>query len=64
LGIYAEWSEGIVRSVVPGGQGEAAGVKPGMRITSVNGKPYSESLLNSVMEGNVAFTASFALDEE
>jgi len=63
LGVFADWYTGEVKSVVSGGQGEAAGVKPGMRITHVNGVSYTEKLVNEAMAGNVPFTAAFSHDE-
>jgi len=55
LGIGAEWEGGYVTRVDKGGQGDSNGIKVGDRITKIDGKTYTERLIDKRIGGEVPF---------
>jgi hypothetical protein len=59
LGLRADWAEGLVKEVVPGGQGEIAGVQVGWQFVQIDGQPYSTDLLDRRIEGSSQYVITF-----
>lgn len=67
LGLSADWTTGVVEQIVEEGQAKDLGVMEGWVITSVNGKPYTEDLLDAALAGpdpiELAFDTSMAQED-
>ena len=59
LGIVTEPGSFEIKDVVPGGQADKAGVKPGWRFASIDGKPYTEQSLRAKLKVSGKFTITF-----
>jgi hypothetical protein len=59
IGLRADWTKGIVKEVVNGGQGEKAGVQVGWKFLSVNGEPYSVDILDAKITGGDVYVITF-----
>lgn len=64
LGLSADWTTGVVEQIVEKGQAKDLDVQVGWVITSVNGEPYNEALLDAALDGKdpieIAFLTSIA----
>mmetsp|Transcript_26008 Transcript_26008/g.61377 ORF Transcript_26008/g.61377 Transcript_26008/m.61377 type:complete len:315 (-) Transcript_26008:58-1002(-) len=61
LGLGADWDSGKVTTVVPG-QAKQQGVLVGWVYYKIDGRRYSESLLNERIAGSCAYTVTFAIN--
>jgi hypothetical protein len=62
LGIYSEcWRTGLIDRVDDDSPGHRQGVREGMRFETIDGKPYTEALLDSCIRGRREYTIAFSV---
>lgn len=59
-GLKANWDTGVVKSLEEGSSLEPLGIKPGMRIVTLDGQPYATRLMNRKVALQKDFVAVFA----
>lgn len=62
LGVKANWNSGRISFVDPNSQGQRKGILAGWTIGNVNGQPYSEQLLDSVISGTDEYRVTFIVE--
>lgn len=59
LGVTADWCGGLVKIVAEGCQAQRQGVSAGMYFNTIDGKPYTEALLDEKVAGDKAYLVTF-----
>jgi len=60
VGMHADWHDGLVKTVNEGEQAHRLGVRSGMRLLTVDGRPYTESRLDVARVGTKRYEVTVA----